>query len=485
MRSILHIDFNSYFASVEQQANPRLRGKPIGVTGGDRMHRTVLGAASIEAKRFGVKTGMQIWEARKLCPQIILVPGDSDKYLEITKRFLSILKDYSPARIASSTSNASRNDADWQSDAGGPYLEVFSIDECFLELVNTSVGSPALLLANASVLRSDMDRTSDTLVFDSSRACCVRRQPPSATEIAFDIKSRIRTEIGEYITCSIGISYNKLMAKLAGSLQKPDGLVIIPNQEEAIKVLDKIELDEICGIGPRIKKRLNNLGVFNFYQLRQVPLESLLAAFKSYGQILYNMARGIDHSPVVPFYQKEEVKSIGHRHTIDHDTADPKEIKQILLKLSEMVARRLRAKRLVGKTIHCWYREAFYSRFHLEGEKMQLHLPGEFNGNSMQMTILYTNDGLDIFKAAWKIFHQIWNTEKIRMVGISISNLKPQTPQNLSFLPEEQRKEIITKALDKINDRYGEFTLQRGILLQSASIKRKPNPFLADRRFRL
>jgi len=107
---ILHIDFDSYFASVEQQANPRLRGKPIGVTGGDRMKRTVIGAASREAKKFGVKTGMQIWEAKKLCPQIILVPGDSDKYLECTKKFLNILKNYSP------------------------FLEIFSIDECFLEL---------------------------------------------------------------------------------------------------------------------------------------------------------------------------------------------------------------------------------------------------------------------------------------------------------------------------------------------------------------
>ena len=106
---ILHIDFNSYFASVEQQANPRLRGKPVGVTGGDRMKRTVLGAASIEAKKFGVKTGMQIWEAKKLCPGIILVAGDSDKYFETTRRFLTILKDYSPD------------------------LEIFSIDECFLK----------------------------------------------------------------------------------------------------------------------------------------------------------------------------------------------------------------------------------------------------------------------------------------------------------------------------------------------------------------
>lgn len=402
MRTIFHIDFNSYFATVEQQANPGLRGKPVGVTGGDRMERTVLGAASVEAKKYGVKTGMQIWEAQRLCPQIILVPGDSDKYLETTKRFLNIIKDYSP------------------------YVEVFSIDEVFLELKTKEI-----------------------------------------IKIAEEIKSRIRTEVGEWISCSIGISYNKIMAKLAGSLYKPDGLVVIADEQAAMWILDRIGLDEICGIGGRIKKRLNNMGIFNFAQLRKVPLKALLASFKSYGLILYNMARGVDNSLVVPFYEKEEVKSIGHRHTIDHDTNDPAEIKQILLKLTELIARRLRAKKLVGKTVSFWMRES------------------DFSEEGMQTTISFTQDGLDIFKAAWKIFYQIWSKEKIRMIGASISNLKPENPQNLSLLPEINRQETIIKAVDKINDKYGEFSLQRGILLGTSKIRRMPNPFLADRRFKL
>lgn len=310
----MHIDFNSYFASVEQQANPRLRGKPVGVTGGDRMERTVLGAASHEAKKIGVKTGMQIWEAKKFCPQIILVPGDSDKYLETTKRFLNILKDYSP------------------------HLEIFSIDECFLEVT----GNRLQITVNK----------------------------------AQEIKKRIKTEIGEWITCSVGISYNKLMAKLAGSLQKPDGLVVIENEEKAMKILDQVALDKICGIGPRIKKRLNNMGIFSFFQLRKVPLKNLSASFKSYGQFLYNASRGIDYSQVLPFYDKEEVKSIGHRHTTDHDISDPREIKQLILKLSEMVARRLRAKNLLGKTIHCWYREAFHHQPSTPGVESHFFTPG-------------------------------------------------------------------------------------------------------------
>lgn len=406
MRTILHIDFNSYFATVEQQANPHLRGKPIGVTGGDRLDRTVLGAASVEAKKLGVKTGMPIWEAKKLCSSLILVKGDSDKYLECTKRFLAILSSYSP------------------------YLEVFSIDEAFLQVTG--------------------DRQQATV------------------KIAQEIKKRIRNEIGEWITCSIGISYNKLMAKLAGSLYKPDGLVIIEDEKAAQFILDQIELDEICGIGRQIKKRLNNMGIFNFKQLRQVPFE--LA-----GETLYNMARGIDNSPIVPFYEKAEVKSIGHRHTIDHDTNNPLEIKQILLKLTELISRRLRAKKLVSKTVHCWYRRAGVNVYHPEG----------VNVNIMQITIPHISDGLEIFKAAWKIFHQIWYGGKIRMISVSVSNLKPSIPQNVSLLENIKRQETIVQALDKINDKYGEFTLQRGILLDSAKIYRKPNPFLSDRRFKL
>src|SRR3990167_9990346 len=133
MRTILHIDFNSFFATVEQQANPRLRGKPIGVTGGDKLERTVLGAASIEAKKFGVKTGMHPYEAKRLCPDLILVKGDSDKYLEVTKKFLNIIKDYSPL------------------------VEVFSIDEVFMEIASSKTprndasteGATRSVIANA------------------------------------------------------------------------------------------------------------------------------------------------------------------------------------------------------------------------------------------------------------------------------------------------------------------------------------------------
>lgn len=430
LRTILHIDMNSFFASVEQQANPRLRDKPIGVTGGDRLIRTVLCTASYEVKKRGVKTGMQIWEAKRICPEIIIVQSNHDKYLSVTTKFLNIFKDYTDK------------------------LEVFSIDEAFLEIES-----------------SRKSQESSTFSLDSRLSTLVTT--------AQEIKQRLKNEVGSYITCSIGISYNKLMAKLAGSLKKPDGLVIIPDQKTAIEVLDKVELDDICGIGLKIKQRLFNMGIKDFKTLRKVPLECLLASFKSYGEILYNMARGIDHSEVKPFFEKEEIKSIGHRHTIDHDVSDPEEIKQILLKLCELVAERLRSKKLSGKTIHCWYRLSL--NVHLEGVKLS------FQGDGMQKTLnSHTSNGLEIFKTAWEIFYQIWSASwRIRMIGISVSNLKPAFPVTLSLLPEARKQETMQQAIDKINNKFGDFTLQRGFLLKSASIKRSPNPFLSDRRFKL
>ena len=131
------------------------------------------------------------------------------------------------------------------------------------------------------------------------------------------------------------------------------------------------------------------------------------------------------------------------------------------------------AKNLTGKTVSCWYRETFHPR----GVSAFFHPGGGFK----QTTIPYTCDGLEIFQASWKIFQNIWNKEKIRMIGVSMSNLKSKTPCNLNFF----QNEVINQVLDQVNNKFGEFTLQRAILLNSTSISRKPNSYLSDRRFKI
>lgn len=282
---VLHVDMNSYFATVEQQANPLLAGKPVAVSGRPHIN-SVVAAASIEAKKFGVRSGMSTWEAKKICPSLIFIPGDPAKYLATTGKLLKIFRSYSPT------------------------IEIFSIDEVFLEM------------------------------------------PSNPVIVALEIKRRIKEEIGSHITCSIGIAANKFLAKLASERKKPDGLTIV-DQKNLDEILLTSRLSDFCGIGRQILKRLQSMGIYTVAQLRQIPTDCLVAAFGVRGQDLHNMAFGIDTSPVVADYFSPEAKSFSHSLTLPKETTDRNYIEAVLLYLCEKVARRMRADGFSGRVIHC------------------------------------------------------------------------------------------------------------------------------------
>lgn len=383
---IMHIDMNSYFASVEQQANPQLRGKPVGV-GGPNEGRTVIAAASIEAKRRGVKSAMGIHEARKICPDIIFVEGDYHKYAAVTDRLLRIFRRYTPL------------------------MEVFSIDEVFL----------------------DVSETLPTFT-DAVRA-------------AWQIKRSIKKEVGEWLTCSVGIAPNKLIAKLASDMKKPDGLVVVRG-EDIPRLLGHIQLDDFCGIGSRMKKNLLSMGIDTVAKLGAIPVERLVKKFGKLGYMLHHMGQGQDDSPVVPYYEIPEPKSMGHSYTLPRDTSNPDEIHSVLLRLSEQVGRRMRAERYLGRVIHAGIRNfEFFSRW---------------KQKTLQQ---YIDDGFEIYKVAREIIDGFHYTGPVRLVGVSVSGLVQDFYQ-LSFLPEETRRERLTGVMDGLNDRYGEFTVGRASLMK-------------------
>jgi len=380
---ILHIDMNSYFASVEQQANPFLRGKPIGVTG-KKNERSVIAAASIEAKRQAAKTAMSTGQARIVCPNIQFVTGDPEKYGHVTKKFNQILSEVTDR------------------------VEQFSVDESFIDITDTAK--------------------------DYFGAIC----------IAQTLKARIREELGERITCSVGIAPNKLLAKLGSDMKKPDGLVVI-KPSDVNRVLASISLDDFCGIGKRLTQRLDNIGITNVLQLAEYPIDELVAEFGINGYVLHNMANGIDESDVVP--DITDPKSMGHSYTLPADTWNPYVIKNTLFGLADRVAWRLRKANYSSQCIHVGLRY------------------GDFTGRQQQITINQgINDGQKLFQTAWGIIRR-WPLEKpVRLVSVSAGQLT-HGPEQINIFPRERKKSKTIKALDKIQTRYGQNSWTRASLL--------------------
>ena len=296
MRTVAHIDMNAFFASVEQRVNPSLRGRPIAVCGPGR--RTIVSAASYEAKAYGVKVGMPPGEALKICPGLILVNGSGRKYADTSARIIAVFKEFSPT------------------------VEVASIDEAYLDLTSTAP------------------------TFNE------------AEHMARRIKEAVLHETG--LTCSVGIACNKLLAKLGSNMQKPDGLTII-TQEATAALLEELPVDKLCGIGPSTTAALRLMGIKTCGQLGRYPLNVLRRRFGVTGEKLHLMGRGQDHSPVIPSEESPKAKSFGHSITLSRDTTDIDLLSEHLLQLSQAVGRRLRADSACGNVLTLTVRYADFS----------------------------------------------------------------------------------------------------------------------------
>ncbi len=381
---ILHLDMDSYFASVEQQANPHLRGKPIVVSGRPDIH-SVVAAASREAKRHGIRSGMTTWEAAKLCPSVVFVPGDPDKYETVTRRFVEILVRYTPM------------------------VEVYSIDEVFLDVTQEAprYGGPLAL---------------------------ARR-----------IQEDFRRELGAWITCSVGIAPNKMLAKLAVEKAKPGGIAwIVP--EEVPAVLRETPVGAVSGIGPRIAGRLELMGIRTLADLGRYPPARLKHAFGAYGTVLSLWGRGLDPTPLLPYWQEEEVKSVGHSHALPRALRHPDGARSVLLYLCDRTARRLRGKGLVGRVVHFALRDA---QMRHRGAQRALGVP--------------TDDEDRIFRAALELIEAHGGfPEETTLVGVRVDDLQPKVETPWPLFPRDRRRERLAAACDRIRDRYGEGVLSWG-----------------------
>jgi DNA polymerase-4 len=367
---------NAFFASVEQRCNPRLRGRPIAVVG--RGARTVVTTASYEARARGVKTGMNVREARRCCPEIIFVEAHNTRYTDTCAWFVELCRAFTPA------------------------VEVFSIDEVFLDLTG-----------------------------------CLKLFGP-VRGIVSRIKERLRAQTG--LTCSAGIAPNKLLAKLASGMQKPDGLVEIA-ADEVPRFLENLPAAELCGIGPKLQARLARLGIRTCGELGRADPLALRLHFGLIGEVLSQMGRGEDSSPVVPLESAPAPCSVGHSLTLPRDLCDRRLLDLHLLRLSEMVGRRARQAGLAGQTVALTIRYRDFTTFTRQ--------------RAVAEPLSRTHD---IHRVAKKILDALRLQQAVRLIGVSLGNLV-SCPRQLPLFPGEVRQGQLTRAMDAVNSRFGDFTL--------------------------
>ena len=392
---IFHIDVNSAFLSWEAVYRLHILGEktdlreiPSAVAGDVKKRHGIILARSTPAKRCGVRTGDTISDARQLCPQLVLVPPHYDLYDTSSKAFMEILREYSPC------------------------VEQYSVDEAYCDMTGT-VG-----LYGSAVVAATL------------------------------MKDRIASELG--FTVNIGISSNKLLAKMASDFKKPN-LVHTLFPEEMEKKFWRLPVGELFYVGHATKKKLYELGIMTIGELARTDLNLLRAHFKKYGEVLYAFANGIDISVV-----SDEVpanKGYGNSTVIAFDVDRPDVAKMILLSLAETVATRLRADHMMATVVAV---SIVRTDFHRE---------------SHQMTLLCaTNITCEIHRAACLLFDELWDGSPIRNLGIHTSKVvNGATVRQLDLfdMNRYERLHTLDQVVDKVRGKYGDDSIKRAIFLDN------------------
>ncbi|MBI5038538.1 MAG: DNA polymerase IV [Nitrospirae bacterium] len=358
-RVIIHVDMDAFFAAVEQRRRPELKGRPVVVGGdGDPFKRRVVSAASYEARTYGIRSAMPLREAYRRCPGAVFLPVDFEAYTRASEEVFNILKGYSQL------------------------IEPAGLDEAFLDMTAACGGVEE---------------------FGTSE---VRERFEQASVIAKDIKKRIREGTG--LTASVGIGPNKLIAKIASDMNKPDGLTII-REEDIQRVLFPLPPSRLWGVGKKTAERLKSMGIETIGQLAGAPAETLMDAFrKGIGQGLHEHALGIDESPVITTWERRSMsREVTYQWDIRGDTRDMKVIRETLSLLAGEIAGALRQEGYRGRTITV---------------KIRYH---DFQTVTHAKTIPHYTDSRDVIEeGAVGLLSAFQWTKKVRLVGIRVSNFE-------------------------------------------------------------
>lgn len=388
-RVILHSDLNNFYASVEQRDNPALRGKPVAVCGDPEARHGIVLAKSQEAKRYGISTGQVIWEAKQACPDLVVVPPNYARYCQISATMQEMYVEYTDL------------------------VEPFGLDECWLDV------------------------SGSTHLFGDGKS------------IADTIRARVKRELG--LTVSVGVSFNKVMAKLGSDMQKPDATTVIDARDYRAQIWG-LPVRDLLYVGPATEGKLAPYGITTIGQLAEADVTFLHWLFGKNGVMLHEFANGHDVSSVRPYYRVPPQKTVGNSHTAPRDLISDDDIKITLLALCESVGARLREQGSLCRTIQIGIRDN-----QLWSYQRQTGLP------------LPTSNAADLFRAAFKLLkqHHTSSARPIRSLSICTLGLMPDDGQ-LSILPELQAREKehkIEATIDRLRGKYGYEIIRRGIQL--------------------
>lgn len=404
--TFLHVDINAYFATILQQENPHLRGKPIGII--KERRRTCVIASSKEAKLLGVETGCLASQAKKLAPNIIFVPAAFDIYMHTTKMLQSIFSSYSPL------------------------VEIFSLDEAFINI-------------------STMEHV---------YACPI--------QLGKIIQKHIKRELGEWVTCNVGIGKTRLLAKIASEIS-PKGSVFQITEDNMDGVLSSAHFKDVCGVGRRLEQKLKTIGVTNPYLIRFASDDELISCVGPYfAKELRKISMGEETHLLSSIDRNPYMKSVGRSITGYTLCDNEQTIKSILLNLTEEMCYKARNMQMAGREI-------------------SLFLYGEHQHFSNHVLVHYfTNNTLEVFNILYSHLYVPWKrTFKIIKFCVRLSKLEPYASTQLSLLPEENRKPLLAKAIDTVNDKFGLFTLRPASLQHIPIIRPEVTGFLGDKKFQL
>lgn len=375
--AILHVDMDAFFAAIEQRDNPELRGKPV-IVGGTIESRGVVSTASYEARKYGVHSAMPMTEAHRRCPHGIYVPVDMQKYRSVSRQIMDIFQRFTPE------------------------VEAISLDEAFLDVT----GSQRLF--------------------------------GPAAQIGREIKRLIYEEL--QLTASVGLSYNKFLAKLASDMDKPDGFYTILPEELEAKVWP-LPIRRMMGVGGKTAQLMEQMGVTTIGQLARVNVGLLEHLLGKQGVMMHQVANGIDNRKVEPV---RESKSVGRETTFPQDIHDGYLLETILFTLADDVCHTLRASGLKGRTV-----------------SIKIRYP-DFKSITRAVTLeQYTSSFEPVFAAVRQLMaHNYQDGTPVRLIGVTVSGLKHDgkivEQQDLFRDASVQKKQNdLNRVMDRINGKYG------------------------------